>query len=133
MTTNADITIYNKEYDPKNRLDVWHRTVIDNVWFYVDNKVQQTDSGLKSSDVYKIRIPEGSPDKEYLDEEAYIKAKDKDRHWTLQQDDIIVFGRCPYEITKPADLTSVHKQYIKIISWSDNRFGGLPHWRVGGV
>lgn len=133
MTTNTDITIYNREYDPKTRLDIWHRTVIENVWFKTDNKVQHTDSGLKSSDAYKVRIPEESPSKTYLDPEAYAKAENKDRYWTLQLDDIIVEGKCTLEIEKPADLTATHKRYLKITSWSDNRFGGLPHWRVGGI
>lgn len=133
MVTNTDITIYNREYDPNNRLDIWHRTVIRNVRFYADNKVQQTDSGLKSSGVYKIRIPLESPKKEYLDPETYAASEVKDNYWTIQQDDIVVIGACAYEITKPADLTALHKRYAKITSWSDNRFGGLPHWRIGGV
>ncbi len=133
MVTNADITIYNREYDQKNRLDIWHRTVIRGVWFHADNKVQQTDSGLKSSDVYKIRIPVEAPGKEYLDPEAYAASENKDDHWTIQQDDIVVIGVCGWEIAKPADLTALHKRYVKITSWSDNRFGGLPHWRIGGV
>ena len=31
-----------------------------------------------------------------------------------------------------ADLSKAHRQHCKITSWSDNRFGGLPHWRIGG-
>lgn len=133
MTTNADITIYNREYDSKSRIDIWHRTVIRNVWFYVDNKVSQTDSGLKSANICKIRIPEGSPEKEYLDPENYAAAESKDTYWTLQEDDIVVQGVCLQEISRPADLQELHKKYWKVISWSDNRFGGSPHWRIGGI
>lgn len=133
MLTNADITIYNCEYDPSTRLDIWHRTVIRDVWFHADNKVQQTDSGLKSSDAYKIRIPLESPEKEYLDPEAYGVSESKDNYWTIQQDDIVVIGVCAYDITKPADLKALNKRYVKVTSWSDNRFGGSPHWRIGGI
>ena len=133
MITNADITIYNREYVPDKRTDIWHRTVIRNAWFHTENKVQQTDSGLKSNDVCKIRIPEGSPEKEYLDPESYAAAESKDGYWTIQEDDIVVKGECPYEIAKPADLKQLHKRYFKITSWSDNRFGGSPHWRIGGI
>ena len=133
MVTNADITIYNREYVPESRTDIWHRTVIRNAWFHTENKVQQTDSGLKSNDICKIRIPEGSTKKEYLDPESYAASEDKDSYWTIQEDDIVVKGECPYEITKPADLKQLHKRYFKITSWSDNRFGGSPHWRIGGI
>lgn len=133
MTTNADITIYNREYDPESRSDIWHHTVIRNVWFHVDNKVSQTDSGLKSANICKIRIPEKSPEKKYLDPESYAAAESKDGYWTIQEDDIVVQGACPWEITRPADLQGLHKRYWKITSWSDNRFGCSPHWRIGGV
>ena len=133
MITNADITIYNREYATESRTDIWHRTVIRNVWFHTENKVQQTDSGLKSNDICKIRIPKNSPEKEYLDPEGYAAASNKKKYWTIQEDDIVVKGECPYGITKPADLKQLHKRYFKITSWSDNRFGGSPHWRVGGV
>ena len=133
MITNADITIYNREYVPDKRTDIWHRTVIRNAWFHTENKVQQTDSGLKSNDVCKSRIPECSPEKEYLDPESYAAAESKDGYWTIQEDDIVVKGECPYEIAKPADLKQLHKRYFKITSWSDNRFGGSPHWRIGGI
>ena len=133
MVTNADITIYNSEYVPESRTDIWHRTVIRNAWFHTENKVQQTDSGLKSNDICKIRIPKNSPEKEYLDPEEYAAAANKKNYWTIQEDDIVVKGECPYEITKPADLKQLHKRYFKITSWSDNRFGGSPHWRIGGI
>lgn len=133
MMTNTDITIYNREYDSENRINIWHRTVIRDVWFHVDNKVSQTDSGLKSANICKIRIPENSPKKEYLDPESYAAAENKDGYWTIQEDDIVVQGTFAWEITRPADLQGLHKRYWKVISWSDNRFGGSPHWRIGGV
>lgn len=133
MITNSDITIYNREYDPESRSDIWYRTVIRNVWLYVDNKVSLTDSGLKSADICKIRIPEGSPEKEYLDPESYAAVGNKERYWTIQEDDIVAQGACPWEITRPADLQEMHKRYWKVVSWSDNRFGCSPHWRIGGA
>lgn len=133
MLTNADITIYNREYIPETRLDVWHRTVIHDVNFHADNKVQQTDGGLKSADAYKVRIPETSPDKEYLDPESYAATENKELYWTLQADDYVVRGICDKEIVSPQDLQKEKYQVFKITSWSDNRKGGLSHWRIGGV
>lgn len=31
-----------------------------------------------------------------------------------------------------ADLKDVRLRHCKVLSWSDNRFGGLPHWRIEG-
>lgn len=134
MITNADITIYNHRYDKETRFDDWQRIVIRGVHFYVDNKVVLGDGGLNSADVYKIRIPEDAEcDREYLPEDAYASEEEVSMYWTLQNGDYIVRGECLLNIEKPSDLKQLHKQYCKITSWSDNRFGGLPHWRIGGV
>ena len=133
MITNADITIYNRKYDKDVRLDIWQRTVIKGAHFYVDNKVSVGDGGLRSAAVYKIRIPEDAEcERTYLPEDEYIKAADTSDYWTIQEDDIVVHGICEIEIERPAILKELHKRYCKITSWSDNRFGGLPHWRIGG-
>lgn len=134
MITNADITLYNHRLNKDTRLDEWHRTFIRGVHFYVDNKVAVGDGGLNSADVYKIRIPEHAKcDSEYIPEDTYVDCEETDRFWTLQNDDIVVYGICDMEIEKPSDFKNTHKRYCKITSWSDNRFGGIPHWRIGGV
>lgn len=132
MITNAHITIYNRKYNKETRLDSWHRTIIKGVYFYVDNKVSAGDGGLNSADVYKIRIPEDAKcAKTYISEDEYENA-DESFYWTLREDDLVVRGICDVDIQKPADLKTLRKRYCKITSWSDNRFGGLPHWRIGG-
>lgn len=134
MITNADITIYNRKYDQATRLDAWHRTVIHNVHVYIDHKTSVGDSGLNSADVYKIRIPQGVDCGDaYLPENEYAKTNNPSGYWTLQNDDWIVIGECQVDIGMPSDLKDLRSKYCKIISYSDNRFGGLPHWRVGGV
>ena len=126
MLTNADITIYNRKFDKKTGFDLWNRTVIRDVHVYVDHKVSVGDTGLNSAEVYKIRIPDnvGNADL-YLPPEEY-------GYWTIQNDDQIVLGECQIEIERPADLKAVFQKQCKVTSWSDNRFGGLPHWRIGG-
>ena len=46
MITNADITIYNKKYDPAARKDTWHWTVLKGVHFYCGHRVQLLAAGL---------------------------------------------------------------------------------------
>ena len=134
MLTNATITIYNRIPGKKNTCDTWHRTVIRDVHVYVDHKASVGDSGLNSAEVYKIRIPTDVENADqYLPPEEYVKKDNPVDCWTIQIDDHIVLGECDKEIEKPADLTGVQLRHCKVLSWSDNRFVGLPHWRIGGA
>lgn len=134
MITNADITLYNHYYDKSTRLDKWKKTVIRGVHFYVDHKVSVGDNGLNSADIYKIRIPvDADIQGEYLSEDDWIaRGENVMGRWTLQSDDIVVLGECDMNIDRPAQLKEAGRRYCKVTSWSDNRFGGLPHWRIGG-
>ncbi len=134
MITNADITLYNHYYDKDTRLDHWQRSVIYGVHFYVDHKVSVGDTGVNSANVYKIRIPEDAQCMNtYISEDEWQeKGCGVLENWTLQNDDLVVLGECGIDIERPADLQRLGKRYCKITSWSDNRFGGLPHWRIGG-
>ena len=134
MLTNATITIYNRIPGKKNTFDTWHRTVIRDVHVYVDHKASVVDSGLNSAEEYKIRIPTDVENADqYLPQEEYVKKDNPGDCWTIQIDDHIVLGESDNEIEKPADLTDVRLRHCKVLSWSDNRFGGLPHWRIGGA
>lgn len=134
MITNADITLYNHYYDKSTRLDKWKKTVIRGVHFYVDHKVSVGDNGVNSADIYKIRIPvDADIQDEYLSEDDWIaRGENVMGRWTLQSDDIVVLGECDMNIDRPAQLKEAGRRYCKVTSWSDNRFGGLPHWRIGG-
>ena len=134
MLTNATITIYNRIPGKKNTFDTWHRTVIRDVHVYVDHKASVGDSGLNSAEVYKIRIPTDVENADqYLPPEEYAELENPAGYWTIQIDDHSVLGDCDKEIEQPADLTDVRLRPCKVLSWSDNRFGGLPHWRRGGA
>lgn len=133
VLANATITVYNHRYDSLTHFDTWHRTVIENVHIYVNHKASAGDSGLNSAEVYKIRIPADVENADqYLPPEEYAKLEDLEEHWTIQTDDQIVLGEYAQEIERPADLKDVRLRHCKVLSWSDNRFGGLPHWRIEG-
>ncbi|GCA66160.1 hypothetical protein KGMB01110_05960 [Mediterraneibacter butyricigenes] len=133
MLTNATITIYNRRAGSKTAFDSWNRTVIRGVHVYVDHKVSAGDSGLNSAEVYKIRIPADVENADrYLPPEEYAIVENPEEFWTIQNDDQIVLGECQIEIERPADLKAVFQKHCKVTSWSDNRFGTTPHWRIGG-
>lgn len=132
MITNSDITIYNRYYDKKTGYDIYRRTIIRDVWFFVDNKVQITESGVLAANIYKVRIPVNADagGAVYVLPGEYTGA---DQTWTIQADDYVCRGVSEQEIEKPSDLRKETGQVFKVTSWSDNRFGSLSHWRIGGV
>ena len=132
MITNADVTVYNRISGDSTHYDTWNRTVLHGVHVYVDHKTAVTDNGLKSAEVYKIRIPADIPEAgQYLPPDQFACCGGYG-YWTIQNDDQIVLGECQIEIERPADLKAVFHKHCKVTSWSDNRFGTTPHWRIGG-
>ena len=132
MITNADVTVYNRISGDSTHYDTWNRTVLHGVHVYVDHKTAVTDNGLKSAEVYKIRIPADIPEAgQYLPPDQFACCGGYG-YWTIQNDDQIVLGECQIEIERPADLKAVFQKHCKVTIWSDNRFGTTPHWRIGG-
>ncbi len=137
MITNADLTLFNKRrIDKRTGRPVYLRTWIKGVSFYTDQKVKVTEeAGVISKDMYKIRIPEGADaeGKQYVDAERYKSMTDEEasRYWTIDNDDLFGKGLLP-EFEKEADFLR-HQYTGKVVSFSDNRRGGLPHFRIGGV
>ncbi len=128
MNINSDLTIYNKKYDPENRMDTWHKTYIPECHWKVDNKVVQDNNGLRNQDMFKIRIP-GKYGESYVDAEIYKSLEDVSDVWTIQKDDYTIQGKGP-DIAKPSDLPD---RSCRITSWSDNRTNTtIPHFRIGG-
>lgn len=80
-------------------------------WWYKNEKASITTDGLKSADVYTVRIPDTSIE--------------------LKKDDYTVKGNCPVEMQTVKDLEGLEK--IRITSVNYNTFGGNPHIKVVGV
>lgn len=111
MLTNTDITIYNREYDPESRLDAWNRVYVPGAWWYKNEKASITTDGLKSADVYTIRIPDTSI--------------------TLKKDDYIVKGNCNVAMETVKDLDGLEKTRVTSVNY--NTFGGNPHIKAVGA
>lgn len=111
MLTNTDITIYNREYDSESRLDTWNRVYVPEAWWYKNEKASVTTDGLKSADVYTIRIPDTSIG--------------------LKKDDYIVRGNCTVDMHTVKDLEGLEKTRITSVNY--NTFGGDPHIKAVGA
>lgn len=111
MLTNTDITIYNRKYDPETRLDTWIRVYVPEAWWYKNEKASITTDGLKSADVYTIRIPDTSI--------------------VLKKDDYVVRGNCCVDMRTVKDLEGLEKARITSVNY--NTFGGNPHIKAMGA
>lgn len=136
MITNADMTIYNQKINPETKLTEYMRTQITGIHWYMEQKTSVDDKGLHSKDVYKIRIPEDAETgtKRYVTPEQYQAMEDVSGAWTIQNGDIFVKGLVNDSIKKASDIFNKYPECSgRVFSWSDNRFGGLSHWRIGGA
>lgn len=137
MITNESLTIYNRKMDPVTRQYVYRRTEIPEIHWYTDQKVQMLsdDKGLVSADLYKIRIPEGKQTSNFIPAHEYaaLPYGEESRYWTVENGDLFVKGIVEDEITKESDLKKKYYVYGKVLSYSDNRKGGIPHIRIGGA
>lgn len=133
MLTNTNITIYNRKYNVTTRLYEYKSTQISNVsWWYDDKSSLQAD-GMKNADTYRVRIPIASkPSKTYVESVAYKSTTDVSSKWTLEKDDLVVQGFVSDTITSIADLKAKYQNVFKVVSFADDRRGGLQHWRIGG-
>lgn len=111
MLTNTDATLYSRKYNPSTRLDEWERTYLPAVWWYKAEQSAVTTDGLKTADVYTIRIPGTGVE--------------------VKKDDYIVRGNCPVKMQTVKDLEGL--ECCKVTAANYNRFGGTPHIKVGGV
>lgn len=131
MITNASMTLYHRKLNRENGHYEYVRHFIPEVYWYTDQKIAIQEKGVRSADIYKIRIPEEQL-KDYVapDEDASRTGCE----WTVENQDVFVKGECRLETIKSvADLEKQHYVYGIVNSWSDNRFGGIPHLRIGGA
>ena len=139
MITNADITIYKKQYDPKTRNPYYAMYYIQGVSWYEDNKVTASAGGIVGGNIYKIRIPEEAllngqaALKSYLPPGEYhtLPGEEQEGFWTVENGDYFCKGQGK-DVEKPSDLAKQHIPYGQVHSIGDNRHRGLPHIRLGG-
>lgn len=131
------ITLYNARLDQEQDCTVYEKTVIHGVSWYGSVQTAIGDSGLKSANVFTVRIPADADfgGKEYCDAGSYTEAGDVSRLFTLKPGDLIVKGVVPDSAGTPAQI---HKKYpevsftIKGVT-DNNRAPNAKHWKVVGA
>ena len=90
MITNADVTVYNRISGDSTHYDTWIRTILHGVHVHVDHKTAVTDNGLKSAEVYKIRIPADIPEAgQYLPPDQFACRSESRVPEALQGDKLV--------------------------------------------
>lgn len=140
MTSNADITIFNRRYDASTRQDRLIPTIIRGCSLYMSNGSSGSLQNRSPKASYKIRIPidADAGGKCYIDGNAYKNLDDDEAwaFWTLQPDCVIV----PYAVEEAegvtiTELTKMYGSVITVTDYSDNTTRGtqmMKHWRIGG-
>lgn len=132
-------TVYNK-YDDGIGTH-WTRTVIDGVSWFKNIESAITDSGRRTAEVYKIRIPVTArveEEKVFVEPLEFQKTESKDAIWTIQNNDKIVLGvaEIPPDDEDLIDrLEETYQDTATVTAWTDNR-RGIPegqHLRIEGV
>lgn len=130
------LTLYNRRHDPANDRDVYHRTVISGISWYSTVKSTVTERGLKSANLYTIRIPLDADfnGKNWIDPKGYTEAGDVSNLFTLNEGDLIVKGKVSLEITVPAQIHQQFSEAFTVLSVTDNRRAlNAKHWKVVGA
>ncbi len=133
---NDTLTLYNARRNREKDCTVYERTVIAGISWYSVVKSTVTDKGLKTANLYTIRIPIDADfnGKSWIDPKGYTQADDVSALFTLDEGDVIVKGIGPENITSPAQL---HKQYsdsFTVLSVTDNRRApNAKHFKVVGA
>ncbi len=135
MITNASMTLYHRKLNLETGHSEYVRYFIPDIYWYTDQKIVVQEKGVQSADVYKIRIPKEELTG-YVSPQQYrnLTESEKEYYWTVENQDIFVKGECELEtICSSADLEKKGYVFGIVNSWSDNRFGGIPHLRIGGA
>lgn len=139
MITNADITVYNRQFDPSSRKTVFLRHEVRHVSWHAKLAVAADPGGLSGGNVFQIRIPQEAETDSlpalagYLPPGEYRGLPEAERagRWTVDAGDYFCRGTGP-EMEKPSDLKDHALPYGQVKSVSDNRRGSLPHIRIEG-
>lgn len=108
MLTNADMTLYRRNYHPASQKDEWTRQYVRGIWWFCETKSEITTNGLQSADIVTVRIPDLSVE--------------------VEKGDYVVEGLCDREMETVKDLKGI--PYFCVTAANQNRFGGNPHIKV---
>lgn len=133
---NDVLTLYNQRHNKVEDATEYVRTVISGISWYSTVKSAVSDKGLKSANMYVIRIPATADfgGKSWTDPKSYTAADDVSSLFTLNEGDIVVKGALADENPTFAQLHKNNAECFTVLSVTDNRRApNAPHWKVVGA
>ncbi len=120
------VTIYNRRFNPTSLSFDYFKRIIDGVMFQGTHAVTSVKGGIVGANSFKVFIPADAKSRDgmpYLPPDEFSSCTDS--AFTLQVEDIIVKGACPYEIPPKSenDVLSDFYDSFQILSISDFSFG----------
>jgi hypothetical protein len=133
---NDTITVFCKRINGDTGYDEYTGTIITGVsWFGTVKVTVDASGGLKSADVFTVRIPVDADfgGKYYVSPQSYAQA-DPDNAFTLQNGGIIIRGAVTLVNPRPAEIFASADDTFTIMGITDNRRAyHAPHWKVVGA
>ena len=139
MMTNADITVYNRQFDKVQDKYIYLRTYLKGVNWQDSKGIRIAESGVVSDDRTRIFIPldVDAEDKQYKKPKTYKRMDDKSLFYTLDNEDIVVKGIIDFDLTgNPGEnVSSLQAKYddvMVITKVRDNRRGSrtIQHFEL---
>ena len=128
MTTNTNMSIFNKHTDSFTKNVTFKKHLIDKV-FWVDTKQVKQNDGYDKDNKVAVYIP-----KDVNDLSTYINAKNYNGiGWTIQEGDFIIKGDVTEtEVTGIKELSKYETFIVK--SFSDKDYGSknMHHFEIKG-
>ena len=128
MTTNTNMSIYNKYTEPFTHNVVFKKHLIDYV-FWNDTKAVKQNDGYDKDNKISVYVP-----KDINDLSEYIKAKKYNgTGWTIQDGDFIIKGDVPInEVSGIKELSQYETFIIKSFSDKDYGSANMHHFEIKG-
>lgn len=115
MKTNTKLTVYHKDFDEENHIEIWEKFNYDSAWWF-GGKGTSTNKGYENANDVQIRLPYS------LNKKLSIK--------NFSIGDILVKGELNIEIDTQQDLLDYDIYNITAIN--NNDFGQNTHIHLSG-
>ena len=114
------VTVYNKYVDPQTNVIRWYSTIINDCFWHLTGTQMRLGDVVLDSKAIICRIPK---DPRFLEKQQWLELPndEKENHFTLAVEDIIVKGECDFEINeyvkghRSTDLLDKYKNYQAIM------------------
>jgi hypothetical protein len=128
MTTNTNMSIFNKYTEPFTHNVVFKKHLIDYV-FWDDTKAVKQNDGYDKDNKINVYVP-----KDINNLSEYIKAKNYNgTGWTIQDGDFIIKGNVPInEVSGIKELSQYETFIIKSFSNKDYGSENMQHFEIKG-